>query len=150
MNGKKIYLHPKDQDFTIQIFLRANKRVKCLVYSWNLERQSRVNCLRKQISGNWFLEFWNLNLFIFENILFKRSWREQPMKRLIKHVCTTLSTMGLLFCLSWGPAIINKIIANNWEPWFEVVLTAGRRECQFSVSASRLTLNLYLLIRAVQ
>lgn len=91
-----------------------------------------------------------MNLFIFENILFKKSSREQPTKRLIKLFCTTLSTMGLLFCLSRGPAIINKMTANNWEAPFEVVLTAGRGQCQFSVSASRLTLNSWLLIRAVQ
>lgn len=146
----KIYLDPKHQDFIIQFFLEVNKRIKCSVYSWKLQRQSCINCLWEQISGNWFLEFWNLNLFIFENTLFKRSSREQPMKRPIKHFCTTPSTMGLLFCLLWGPAIINKITANNWEPWFEVMLTAGHRQCQFSVSASRLTLNLYLLISAVQ
>lgn len=120
------------------------------MYSWKLQRQSCINFLREQISGNWFLEFWDLNLFIFENTLFKRSSREQPVKRLIKHFCTTTSTMCLLFRLSRGPAIINKITTNNWEPWFEVVLTAGHRQCQFSVSASRLTLNLYLLISAVQ
>lgn len=87
---------------------------------------------------------------MFEKILFKKSSREQPTKRLIKLFCTALSTTGLLFCLSRGPAIINRITANNWEALFEVVLTAGRGQCQFSVSASRLTLNSCLLIRAVQ
>lgn len=91
-----------------------------------------------------------MNLFMFEKILFKKSSREQPTKRLIKLFCTALSTTGLLFCLSRGPAIINRITANNWEALFEVVLTAGRGQCQFSVSASRLTLNSCLLIRAVQ
>lgn len=52
--------------------------------------------------------------------------------------------------MSQSPAIINRITANNWEALFEVVLTAGRGQCQFSVSASRLTLNLCLLIRAAQ
>lgn len=83
------------------------------MYSCNLGRRIHVTFLRTQIPGNWFLEFWNLNLFTFENILFKRSWREQPKKRLIKHFCTMLSTMGLLFGLSWGPTIINKITANK-------------------------------------
>lgn len=90
---------------------------------------------------------------MFKKILFKKekkSWRGQPPRRLIKLSCTALSTTGLLFCLSQSPAIINRITANNWEALFEVVLTAGRGQCQFSVSASRLTLNLCLLIRAVQ
>lgn len=89
--------------------------------------------------------FWNpeiLNVFMFENTLFKRSSREQPMKRLIKHFCTMLSTMGLLFCLSWGPTIINKITANNWVPWFEVLLTAGHRQCQFSLKCIKADLEL--------
>lgn len=89
---------------------------------------------------------------MFKKILFKKkkSWRGQPPRRLIKLSCTALSTTGLLFCLSQSPAIINRITANNWEALFEVVLTAGRGQCQFSVSASRLTLNLCLLIRAAQ
>lgn len=106
--------------------------MKCLVCSLNLGRWIHINCLQMQIPGNWFLELWNLNLFIFENILFKRSWREQPIKRLIKHFCTMLSTMGLLFCSFWGPTIINKITANNWEPWFEAVLAAGQAVSIFS------------------